>query len=110
MSDQLCVVLSTCPDAETAERLAGVLVEQRLAACVSAGAPVTSMYPWEGRIEHEQEVPLTIKTSAGRLEELKRVLVDHHPYDVPEILALPVIDGLEAYTGWIREWTDDRNS
>lgn len=110
MTDQLCVVLTTCPDAETAERLAGVLVEQRLAACVSAGAPVRSMYPWEGRIEHEDEIPLTIKTSEGCLEQLKRVLVDNHPYDVPEVLALPVIDGLDAYTRWIREWTNDENS
>ncbi|MFW5927280.1 MAG: divalent-cation tolerance protein CutA [Wenzhouxiangella sp.] len=110
MSEQVCVVLTTCPDEGTAERLAAVLVEQRLAACVSAGSPARSIYPWQGRIEKEEEVPLTIKTTAGCLEQLKRVLVENHPYDVPEVLALPVIDGLDDYTQWIRDWINDDNA
>lgn len=106
MSEQICLVLTTCPDGQTAERLAAVLVEQRLAACVSAGNPVMSTYPWKGKIEREQEIPLTIKTSAGRVSALKQALVEHHPYDVPELLVVPVTDGLDAYTQWIRDWLE----
>jgi len=105
MSDDICLVLTTCPDAQTAERLATMLVEQRLAACVSVGAAVTSTYPWEGRIERESEVPLTIKTTRARVGALEQELVAHHPYEVPELLVLPVSDGLDEYAQWIRDWT-----
>lgn len=104
MSDDIRLVLTTCPDEKSAEQLASALVEKQLAACVSAGSPARSTYPWEGRIEHEQEIPLTIKTAAKRLDELKEALVADHPYEVPELLVLPVSDGLEAYTQWIRDW------
>lgn len=104
MSDDICLVLTTCPDRETAERLSTLLVEQRLAACVSAGAEVSSTYPWQGRVERESEIPLTIKTTRARVSALKQELVAHHPYDVPELLVLPVSDGLDAYMQWIREW------
>ncbi len=104
MSDDICLVLTTCPDENSAERLAEVLVEQRLAACVSAGSPAVSTYPWQGRIEREREIPLTIKTARSRVSVLTETLVAHHPYDVPEVLVLPVIDGLDDYTQWIRDW------
>lgn len=104
MSSDIRLVLTTCPDEQTAERLAAMLVEQRLAACVSAGSPAKSIYPWEGRIEHETEIPLTIKTAAGRLSELTEALAAHHPYDVPEILVVEVVDGLDDYMQWIRDW------
>jgi len=105
MSDDICLVLTTCPDRETAERLSAMLVEQRLAACVSAGAEVISTYPWQGRVEHESEIPLTIKTTRTRVDALKQELVAHHPYDVPELLVVSVSDGLDDYTQWIRDWT-----
>ncbi|QOC22956.1 divalent-cation tolerance protein CutA [Wenzhouxiangella sp. AB-CW3] len=104
MSEDLCLVLTTCPDEDSAERLAAVLVEQRLAACVSAGSPARSTYPWQGSIEHEREIPLTIKTVREKVPALSEALVAHHPYEVPELLVLPVIDGLDAYTQWIRDW------
>jgi len=103
-NDDICLILTTCPDSETAERLAGMLVEQRLAACVSAGAQVTSTYPWQGRVERQREIPLTIKTTRARVSALKQELVAHHPYDVPELLVVPVSDGLDDYTQWIRDW------
>lgn len=106
MSDQLCLVLTTCPDEQTAERLAGTLVEQRLAACVSVGSPAKSTYPWQGRIECEREIPLTIKTSVACLPALQEALVALHPYEVPELLVVPVMDGLEAYMQWIRDWVE----
>jgi periplasmic divalent cation tolerance protein len=104
MSDEICLVLTTCPDEKSAERLAEVLVEQRLAACVSAGSPAVSTYPWQGRIEREREIPLTIKTARSRVPVLTETLVAHHPYEVPEVLVLPVVGGLDAYMQWIRDW------
>ncbi len=104
MSDKICLVLTTCPDRATAERLAAMLVEQRLAACVTAGAEVTSTYPWQGQIEREREIPLTIKTSRARVHALKQELMAHHPYEVPELLVVSISDGLDEYMQWIRDW------
>jgi periplasmic divalent cation tolerance protein len=96
--------MTTCADQAAAERLARALVEARLAACVSIGAPVRSVYPWQGRIEMEQEVVLTIKTVPVRVEALKRFIAEHHDYDVPELLISPVIDGAEDYLQWAEQW------
>lgn len=104
MNSPLLLVHTTVGDRQAAERLAALLVEGRLAACVSIGAPVTSVYPWEGRIESAGEVPLTIKTSPERWPDLRHALVEAHPYDVPECLAVPVLDGNEAYLAWARDW------
>ncbi|MEN1729454.1 MAG: divalent-cation tolerance protein CutA [Pseudomonadota bacterium] len=105
MSEEVMVVLATCEGRDDAERLARKLVEARLAACVSIGAPVLSTYRWQGQVEQAGEVPLTIKTTAGQLEALKKVFEDEHPYDVPELLALPVSKGSESYMNWVREET-----
>lgn len=102
--------MTTVADRSQAERLAGVLVERHLAACVSLGSPVTSVYPWQGRIESETEIPLTIKTSPSRIEALKATLAELHPYDVPELLVLPVVDGHKAYLDWARDWINDENN
>ncbi|MFU8832108.1 MAG: divalent-cation tolerance protein CutA [Wenzhouxiangella sp.] len=96
--------MTTCEDRVQGERLARELVEQRLGACVSIGAPVISAFPWEGKIDIATEVPLTIKTTAERLPGLKRAFAEHHPYEVPEMLVVPVIDGLEAYFAWAEDW------
>ncbi len=104
MNDDICLVFTTCPDRETAERLSAMLVEHRLAACVSAGSSVTSTYPWQGRVERESEIPLTIKTTRARVSALKQELVAHHPYEVPELLVVPVSGGLDEYMQWIRDW------
>jgi len=104
MTEKLLVVLTTCESMADAEQLAGSLVEKRLAACVSIGAEVLSIYPWEGRVDKAAEVPLMIKTCRERLGALKTMFAERHPYDVPEMLVLPVTDGLDAYFDWARDW------
>ncbi len=96
----LRVLFTTAPDAEAAHRIARALVDARLAACVSVLAPATSVYRWQGTVETAQEWPLMIKAAAARLPALKAALVQLHPYDVPELIALPVVDGLPAYIAW----------
>lgn len=100
----LLIAQTTCASSDDAERLARGLVDARLAACVSIGAPVRSVYPWQGRIETETEVPLTIKTSPAKLPALKSFMVENHGYEVPEFLVTPVVDGHEPYLRWAEEW------
>lgn len=103
-SDYL-VVLCTCPDAATAEDLAGMLVRERLAACVNIQAGVTSVYEWQGKVEKDQETLLIIKSTASNFYRLRAALADAHPYDVPEIIALPITQGYEPYLDWIGQNT-----
>ena len=104
-SDPLILVHTTCADADEAERLARDLVDARLAACASVGQPVVSIYPWQGRIERDGETPLTLKTTRARFDALKTRLEADHSYDVPEILAVPVVEGNREYVDWVRDWT-----
>lgn len=103
--DTVVLVLSTAPDTMLAKRLAHVLVEERLAACVHAGAPGVSMYLWQGGLEGGDEVPLTIKTASSRVEALMQRLAQLHPYDVPECLVIPALGGSSAYIDWVIEQT-----
>ncbi len=98
----LLVVLCTCPPAR-AEEIATALVEQRLAACVNIGGPVRSIYRWQGKVEKEEEELLIIKTTPRRWPGLRDTLARLHPYDVPEIIALPVTDGHPDYLRWAEE-------
>lgn len=105
-SSTLQIVLSTCPR-DKAKRLAGLLLERHLAACVNVLGSVRSLYRWEGRVVDEAEALMVIKTTAERREELFRVLADEHPYTVPEIVALPTDTVLPAYLDWaVRECRD----
>jgi periplasmic divalent cation tolerance protein len=99
------LVLTSCPDAQVAQRLRRQLVESRLAACVSQLPPVTSTYRWQGGIEEAAEVPLLIKTTRAAYPALEAALRQLHPYDLPEILALPVERGLSAYLDWVADET-----
>lgn len=101
----MLLVLTTLPDDDTAQRIANHLVDAGLAACVSIGAPVRSVYRWQGAIEHAVEVPLAIKTTSDRYDALEQALRATHPYDLPEIIALPVERGLEGYLRWTAEMT-----
>jgi periplasmic divalent cation tolerance protein len=94
-------VLVTAPDAESAERLATALVEERLAACANLVSGVTSIYRWEGKLERAGEVLLILKTSEARLPELLARVAELHPYEVPEVLALPVRAGYPPYLRWV---------
>lgn len=102
MSGRL-VVLSTVARAEDAERIGRALVERGLAACVNVLPAVTSIYRWKGTLEKEEERLLLIKTRAERFEALKQALVSLHPYEVPEVLALPIADGHQPYLDWLDE-------
>jgi len=99
--EELRVALSTAPDADTGLRIARALVEERLAACVNLVPAVRSVYRWEGRMQEDAEVLLVIKTRAARLDALGERLRALHPYDLPELVALPVTGGLAGYLAWV---------
>ena len=103
--DQLVVVLCTVPDEATAEKLAKGLVDERLAACVNAIPGVKSFYRWQGKIEADAEVQLVIKTRSERFDELAAWISANHPYEVPEIVAIPANRVSEAYFAWAVEQT-----
>ena len=95
------LVFTNLPDRASAERLADLLLEQRLAACVNILAPCRSVYRWKGAIQHDEEHPMLIKTSAERYGALERALRQGHPYELPEVIAVPIEQGLPAYLDWV---------
>ncbi len=99
------LVITTMPDSAAAERLSRSLVEQGLAACVNIGAPVTSIYRWDGEMQQGSEVMLTIKTTQERYPALERAITEGHPYELPELIAVPITNGLPGYLAWIEECT-----
>jgi periplasmic divalent cation tolerance protein len=103
MATDVVVVLCTLPPGDAASAIAQTLVEERLAACVNLVPGVRSIYRWQGAICDEPEQLAIIKTTADGVAALKARLVALHPYDVPEVLALPVADGHLPYLGWIRQ-------
>lgn len=102
MTEQVIVAFSTCPDEATARRIAELLVSERLAACVNRVTGMTSTYFWDGRLQDDAEILLIIKTTAPRLAELAARLKVLHPYELPELVALPVAGGNEPYLQWVR--------
>lgn len=98
----MLLVMTTLPDQAAAEELATFLVESKVAACVSMLSPCTSVYRWQARVERAQEVPLLIKIPQEGYAALERALVARHPYEVPEIIALPVSHALPAYLAWVQ--------
>lgn len=106
MSEVLLVV-TTLPDRATAERIAEALVTARVAACVNVLAECTSVYRWQEKIERAGEVPLLIKTTRDAYAQLETTLRGMHPYDVPEIIALPVTAGLPSYLDWVSQETKE---
>ena len=97
------VCFCTCPDADSASRLAETLVEERLAACVNALPGLRSVYRWQGAIEHADEVLLLIKTTRARLPALSARVVELHPHELPEVVAVEVAGGLSTYLDWVAE-------
>ena len=100
MESGYCMVITTFPDQEKAEKMAEGILGNRLAACVQM-ADIRSFFLWEGAVQKESEVALSIKTTEARYSELEACILDHHPYDVPEIIKLPVTGGLPAYLDWV---------
>lgn len=99
--EQVLLVLSNLPDQAAAQKLARLLVELRLAACVNVLAPCASVYRWRGTLEETTEVPVLIKTTARRYAELEAAVRAHHPYELPEIVAVPLAGGLPDYLDWV---------
>ena len=100
-ADAVLLVLTNLPDAEAAGGLARLLVESKFAACVNQLPPVRSTYQWQGKLERAEEVPLLIKTTVARYPEVEQAIRIAHPYDVPEIIALPITRGLPEYLAWV---------
>ena len=96
-------VITTVDGKEAAERIAETVVRARVAGCAQILGPITSVYWWEGEVERAEEFLILIKTASDRYTELEATICDVHPYDVPEILALPVTAGNRAYLDWLQE-------
>lgn len=99
------LVLTNLPERAAAERLAEELVAQRLAACVNILAPCRSVYRWEDGVQRDEEHPMLIKTSAERYAALEAAIRAAHPYELPEIVAVPIERGLAAYLDWVARET-----
>jgi periplasmic divalent cation tolerance protein len=108
MSTDVLLVLTHLPDRVAAERLARSLIDQRLAACVNIGAAVTSLYHWRGQVEMVEEIPLAVKTTRAVYPRLEAAMRALHPYELPEIVAVTVEQGLSEYLAWVD--TETRSS
>jgi periplasmic divalent cation tolerance protein len=95
------LVLTNLPDRTAAERLADLVIGKQLAACVNILAPCRSVYRWKGAVQHDEEHPMLIKTTAERYPALEQALRSGHPYELPEIIAVPIERGLAAYLDWV---------
>ena len=95
------LVISTCPNMESAESLANTLVREKLAACVNILPGARSIYEWQGKVEREDECVLLIKSRSDRIETLSSRLLEEHPYELPEVIAVPIEAGLPPYLAWI---------
>jgi periplasmic divalent cation tolerance protein len=103
------MALTTCPDGAVAQHIATLLVTERLATCVNRIEGVRSTYVWKGELQDEGEVLMMIKTTAARLGELEARLKALHPYELPELLFLPVTGGNERYLEWVRQGVTDKD-
>lgn len=103
MRDDFLVVLMTTSTREEAERIAEELVNRRLAGCVTLVPQVESVYRWQGELCRDQEVVLIVKTHRDRFDELRATVTAMHSYQVPEIIALPIVAGAESYLAWLQE-------
>lgn len=95
------LVITNLPERAAAERLAEVLVDKRAAACVNILAPCRSVYRWQGAVQHDEEHPVLIKTTREAYAGLESLIRAHHPYELPEIIAVPIETGLPAYLDWV---------
>lgn len=108
--DQALLVLTNVPDLECAQLVARTLIESRLAACVNLLPAVQSMYRWQGQIEEATEVTLLIKTTSQHYDSVQQAIVKLHPYNVPEIIATPIVSGYTPYLHWIDTETAKENN
>ncbi|MBN2244682.1 MAG: divalent-cation tolerance protein CutA [Candidatus Aminicenantes bacterium] len=99
--NEYVLVITTVPDEKTGDKIAQQLVESRLAACASISSPIRSFYWWKNKITQDKEVMLFIKTRTALYSTLEEKIKQSHPYQVPEIISLPIIQGLQSYLQWI---------
>lgn len=104
---QTLLVLTNMPDESSAQSMAAALVNSRLAACVNILAPCRSIFRWQGKVEWAQEVPLLIKTTSLRYPDLEAAIRAGHPYELPEIIAVPLAHGLPGYLNWVAAETSE---
>jgi periplasmic divalent cation tolerance protein len=95
------IILCTCPDLSTAEKIAHQLLTEQLAACINIVPGITSIYKWQGQIETAQEHLLLIKSNKGDYQQIEALIKAQHPYQLPEIIALSIANGLPEYLHWI---------
>ncbi|MCP4696578.1 MAG: divalent-cation tolerance protein CutA [Gammaproteobacteria bacterium] len=103
MENEYQLAVTTCPDEQVAEQVARYLIENNVAACVSLLPKVRSIYRWQGAITSDSEVMLFIKTRKDRYAELEQAILSQHPYELPELIAIPINMGLPGYLRWIDE-------
>ena len=108
--DQALLVLTNVPDLECAQLVARTLIESRVAACVNLLPAVQSMYRWQGQIEEATEITLLIKTTSQHYDSVQQAIVKLHPYNVPEIIATPIVAGYTPYLHWIDTETAKENN
>ena len=99
--DEIRVVFCTCPDTGVAASLARLLVKHRLAACVNILPEIRSIYRWQGEVQDDAECLMMIKTTQAAVKEVQRWLIEQHPYDEPEVIAVPVSEGSPGYLAWV---------
>lgn len=99
--EEVLMVLTNLPDRDSAQRMAQSLIESRAAACVNILAECSSVYRWQGKIESASEIPLLIKTTRSAYPRVEELIRSHHPYELPEIIAVSVVAGLPAYLQWV---------
>jgi len=99
------IVMTNVPDLLLAKRIAHLLIEEHLAACVNIGPQILSIYGWKGEVEGADEIPMLIKTTVEKQQALIDRLVSLHPYDVPEAIVIPVVGGHPPYLDWVRNLT-----
>lgn len=102
---EFVVITTTTGDHSVAEQIAAELVDRRLAACAQIAGPVRSVFRWEGIVEFTEELVLSLKTTATHVEAVKQVIDQMHPYDVPEVIVTPIVDGSDEYLRWLRDET-----
>jgi periplasmic divalent cation tolerance protein len=105
MEADYLLIFSTCPDKATADSIAQALINAKLAACVQISQPIVSVYYWDNQVCQSQEIQLQIKCRALHYQAIEQLVIQLHPYEVPELIATPITHGLAPYLTWIKETT-----
>lgn len=106
----IVMVMTNAPDLLLAKRIAHVLIEEHLAACVNIGPPMLSVYGWDNEVQGAEEIPMIIKTTVNKQQAMIERLVSLHPYEIPEAIVIPVLGGHAPYLNWVRSLTSGSQS